>query len=381
MPIYDPTEKHMRLLLKTGELDVRVLQSAFPPENLTGFAARNNTRRGFLFVSKVLGKHWPVRPSAMQRIHVTLAAELAACAVDGPVFMVGMAETATALGRGVFEEFCTMTGMEGLYCHTTRYRLERHRALCFSEEHCHASEHWLHLVQSPTESALLQRAKTLVLVDDEMSTGTTFCNLVRVLKAVLPQLERIVIVTLLDMTGGISLQGLQTHSSYPVQRVALLTGNFDFHPRQDWAFTTTASSVGDGQYKDQLLPSVGGRIGILPGQWDRCCLQVPPLNDGSILVLGTGEFMYEPYRLALHLEQEGREVYFQATTRSPILQGHDIHSVLAFKDNYGEHIDNFLYNVEREKYGTVLLCYETPHLPPDHDLPSQIGAHCIHLMC
>lgn len=379
MSEYAPHGKPLHLSLKTGKLDFTVTRSAFAPEELTGFAARNNPRRGFLFVSKVLGKHWPVKPSVMRRIHVHLATELAACSMAGPIFTVGMAETATALGRGVFEEFCALTGMKGVYCHTTRYRL-RHGGVCFSEDHCHASEHWLHLPQSPAEATLLHNTKTLVLVDDEMSTGTTFCNLVRALKDVLPLLERVVVVTLLDMTGRAALQRLRETCSCPVQGVSLLEGNFDFQPRPDMCWETTVTSVGDGQYKDHLLPSTGGRVGVVPKQYSSLCLPMPLLEEGAVLVLGTGEFMYEPYRFALNLEQEGREVYFQATTRSPILQGHDIHSILAFKDNYGEHIDNYLYNVESENYGTIVLCYETPSLPADHTLPFMLDARCIHIL-
>jgi len=55
-----------------------------------------------LFVSKVLGKHWPVRPTVMREIHARLATQIAN--LPGPLLVIGMAETATALGRGVAEE-------------------------------------------------------------------------------------------------------------------------------------------------------------------------------------------------------------------------------------------------------------------------------------
>ena len=45
-------------------------------ETYLTYATRQNPRRLYLFVSKVLGKHWPVRPSVM-RGHRRLAAKIA----------------------------------------------------------------------------------------------------------------------------------------------------------------------------------------------------------------------------------------------------------------------------------------------------------------
>ena len=370
--------------LTTGDLDIHVRRAVFPPEELTGFAARNNPRRGFLFVSKVLGKHWPVRPSLMQQTHRALAAAVAAHSPRGPFFVTGMAETATALGRGVFEELCaTPSGIacaepEGVYCHTTRYRLARCEALCFAEEHSHATRHWLHLPQEPADRAVLHAARTLILVDDEMSTGKTLCNMVAVLAARMPQLDCVFVVTLMDLAGQEGQERIRRNMPCETHFVSLLEGSYTFHPRAVLP-SAPARSEGDDTVKDHLLPHAGGRTGVRPGggpvlHFDRRLLRGPRL-----LVLGTGEFMYEPYRLALALEAEGRDVRFQATTRSPILLGHAIASTLSFVDNYGENIDNFLHNVDVEHYDDIMLCYENAEMPPAHDLPRRLRAHCCHL--
>jgi len=62
--------------MPTGELTLKVDEARFPLDWLIGFAARANAKRGFLFLSKVLGKHWPVTPRAMQAIHDDLAAQI-----------------------------------------------------------------------------------------------------------------------------------------------------------------------------------------------------------------------------------------------------------------------------------------------------------------
>lgn len=372
----------MRVELATGTLDFHVRRSAFAPEALTDFAARNNPRRGFLFVSKVLGKHWPVRPSLMQRTHRELAASVAARSPQGPFFVIGMAETATALGRGVFEELAALpacAGEESVYCHTTRYRLARCEALSFSEEHSHASRHWLHLPQEAADRAVLHEARTLVLVDDEMSTGKTLCNMVAVLASRMPRLECVFVVTLMDMAGQEGQERIRQNMPCATHFVSLLEGSYAFQRHAQMPPSAAARSEGDDQDKDHLLPHAGGRTGVRPGggpvlHFDRSLLRGPRL-----LVLGTGEFMYEPYRLALALEAEGWDVRFQATTRSPVLLGNAIRSTLSFEDNYGEHIDNFLHNVADAQYDDIVLCYEHAVLPPGHDLPRTLRAQCCHL--
>ncbi len=47
-------------------------------------------------------------------------------------------------------------------------------------------------------------------------------------------------------------------------------------------------------------------------------LQVQVSPGENILVLGTGEFVWEPFLLAERLEAAGAQVVFSSTTRSPI---------------------------------------------------------------
>ena len=65
-----------QIALPTGHLEVRLTQGEAELDTLLGFAARANAKRGFLFLSKVLGKHWPVKPSVMQSVHARMAANV-----------------------------------------------------------------------------------------------------------------------------------------------------------------------------------------------------------------------------------------------------------------------------------------------------------------
>jgi hypothetical protein len=94
----------IKVELPTGLMELTVDASTFSVDELMGFAARANAKRGFLFLSKVLGKHWPVRPVLMRKIHANLA-EQVPVDLPGPVVFIAMAETAIGLGQGVFEAY------------------------------------------------------------------------------------------------------------------------------------------------------------------------------------------------------------------------------------------------------------------------------------
>ena len=80
----------------------------------------------------------------------------------------------------------------------------------------------------------------------------------------------------------------------------------------------------------------------------------------KILVIGSGEFIWQPFLLAERLENAGATVKFGSLTRSPIAQGMAIESIIAFSDNYGLGIPNFIYNVAHQEFERVIVCVETP---------------------
>ena len=63
--------------------------------------------------------------------------------------------------------------------------------------------------------------------------------------------------------------------------------------------------------------------------------------------------------MAEDLQRQGAEVKFSAITRSPIAIGHAIQSALAFSDNYGLGIQNFVYNINPSEYDRIFITVET----------------------
>ena len=364
------------ITLPTGRLDVSVRGAeAFSLQELCGFAARNNPRRGFLFMSKVLGKHWPCRPAAMAALHTYLASELP---LDEDLLFVGMAETATGLGQGVFEAWLERTGRAGLYLQTTRYLLDGATPLPFEESHSHATRQLLYLPEDAALRERVARARTLVICDDEASSGRTFAALVSALRAINPGLCHIVIVLITDFSDAQAAARMrEVPGVESVRVVSALRGSYHFQ----WAGTAipeAAPAQGEVGCRRTHVSHYSARLGLdarieLPESVVAACRALR--RPGRCLVIGTGEFMHAAYRLARELEGEGSEVYVQSTTRSPILLAADVRSVLPVADPYGEGIANYLYNFERAAYAQVYLVHETPAGPDSEALCRAIAAH------
>ncbi|MBM5459016.1 phosphoribosyltransferase domain-containing protein [Pseudomonas sp. P66] len=340
--------------LKRGVLEVDVHRTSVSPESLFGFAERRNPKRAFLFVSRVLGKHIPVKPSVMQHSYKALAAQIPAD-LPGPVLVIGMAETAVGLGAGVHRAY-SETRPDSMYIVSTRHPVGDQIFARFEEEHSHASAHLIHEPKDPQLSEMMRSAKSLVLVDDEASTGRTFINLHRALvEAGLNQVERVVTCVLTDWSAGAVSKSI----GKAADQVSLLSGAYHFTENPDAPLPempdTGTVAVGEWTVNPEndwgrlgtreVADTLGRNIEVKPGE--------------RVIVLGTGEFVWKPFLLAERLELAGAEVHFSSTTRSPIALGHSIGHALNFSDNYGLGIVNFLYNVAPGQFDRVLICSET----------------------
>jgi len=365
--------------LPTGRLEVTLTKGAHELDDLLGFAARANAKRGFLFLSKVLGKHWPVRPSAMLAVHERLAADVPAS--EGPVLFIAMAETAIGLGQGVFEAWLRENpGREALFVHTTRYRVGGGDIIEFEEAHSHAPRQFLHMPGGARERALLLGARSIVLVDDEASTGNTFVNLAAACRRLNPSIERVHLSVIVNFMGAAATEGLAARFGIPTTMGALVEGEYRFEA-SDMPIDAAPAQRYDAQAERGAHPGFG-RLGLArvlrapETLATRLAQEIAP--DAKVLVLGTGEFMHASTLLGAALEARGLDVVVQSTTRSPILTWGAVSHALTFPDNYGEGIANYLYNVAPGQYDAVLACHETPPNAALFDAARQLGARLFH---
>lgn len=363
-------------------------------EDLLGFAQRINPKRAFLFVSKVLGRHIPVAPSTMRHAFTDLA-NLVPDDLPEPILVIGMAETAVGLSAGVHQALQTR------YPNTLLLNSTRHAQhnedntetllTTFSEDHSHASQHLIYQSADTVTQAQLLASKTLIMVDDEASTGNTCVNVVTALRnAGLDQLQQVHLTTLVDW----SLNQNQSHANAD-DTIATRLSNIEFHRHHllsgAWTWTDapnpepiTMPSVDTTESGSHTLGDTGnwGRFPTLDStdgfafyltkfqaafnlfnqqaQSEKASFEKEQLPQ-RILVLGSNEFVWLPFLLAEWLETQTQNatVKFSALTRSPIALGGAITSMLSFSDNYGLGMTNFAYNVEPSNWDLIVLCVET----------------------
>ncbi len=372
-----------RIRLPSGELSIDVQSGpAWQLDDLLGYGVRRNPKRGYLLVSRVLGKHVPVSPLTIRAAHRALAIQVASN-LPGPVLFIGLAETATALGEGVAREWAAKTERTDFtFLHTTRYRQSGELALSFQEPHSHASGHLVYRPAGEEGQRHFAQARTLVLIDDELSTGTTLENLAREYMALNPHLERLLLVSLTDLCPRHG--ELQAALGLPVQSVSLLRGHLSFAP--DPAYTPPALPPvsGNGKNKAPLLAALSARTGqdaTRSPLLDVALERVLQTADGQgVLILGTGEFQYPPYLLALRLQlaRPDLKVFNSATTRSPVSVWGQIGHALTFSDNYRDDIPNFVYNVAPGRYAQIWIGHEGQATPDPH-LLTLLGAQALRL--
>ncbi|MDO9106638.1 MAG: phosphoribosyltransferase domain-containing protein [Methylovulum sp.] len=361
-------QKTLTIKLDTGTLQLDIAPGRIPLKRLLGFAARVSSKRKFLLVSKLLGKHYPVSPKMMSWSYRALARAVLARGAGHGSLWIGMAETATGLGYGVFAA-ARLAGLEGaLFMQTTRYRMDGCKRLAFEEAHSHATDFFLYYPERPDYLEWFLQAETLVLIDDEISTGKTFLRLIKAYQAVNPGLKKVFIVSLVNFAHPDDRALLEAQAGVGVEWVCFRQGLLHFDDSQNAALDNIVVNVsGNGGCKKHLM-AWPGRLGIAaPIQWEAGVVEellrlVKNVSDDArpILVLGTGECNAPAYLLGCALEAQGLDVKVQSTTRSPIHQGNDIALVCRFEDNYDDGIPNFIYNLEPAAYRNIILCHETP---------------------
>lgn len=351
------SQKETRHLeLPTGSLTIHVNESPWSFDKCMGVGARINPKRGFLFVSKLLGKHIPTRPAQILEAHEALVDQLQQYVEpDSPTVFVAMAETATGLGHGVYEASLRRMGENNpwVFLTSTRYDMGPSPRIEFREEHSHAAEQWMYLPTGP-QLDIFRQAKTLVLIDDEVSTGRTFLNLEASIRNEMPNVEHVVWVT---------LTCLSKETVRPCCH--LLKGSFEFQAKPLTLVPPVSS--GTPMLATEKLSDQWGRLGVrglmrMSGAFsDKLNSLASIAAEKPILVLGQGEFMHASYLVATELERLGARCFVQSTTRSPVMVHGAIEYARSVPDPLGDGVAHYLYNLAPGAYGAVLvLCEKEP---------------------
>jgi hypothetical protein len=361
-----------------SQLNILMRNATLPLEELCDFALRNNPNRKILVVSRVVGRHIPVKPSVALNAF-SLLAENIPTTLEGPVVFIGLAESAIGLGHGVFEAYKQKSGRTSdlLFIHSSRHKLASPVYVYFEEEHSHATQEYIYKPLDPYHDKLFQSARSVVIVDDELTTGRTIQNLAGNLHEHMKDLESIVVANLTDWRTQPYIDGFASQMPVPSTVVSLLEGEMTITGGPE--VKKMPPLKGNNLPKDNLVSSRYGRQGLQELYLSTDVItKALALAKGRTLILATEEFAYPPLALAHILERCHCNIYYQSTTRTPIIVGHGaVSCVLEFQDNYGDGITNFVYNLAPGMYDSIILCHETPHGSLDSKLVEQLGAHTL----
>lgn len=401
-------------------VSVQIENTIMSPTDLYEIALRINKKRAFLFVSTVLGKHLPVRPQLPLIASALLAvicyegetnqklqekqilaralrtknkrdteyAYNIACQISLPLprlTIIGFAETATALGHGVYDCF-----LDATYIHSTRECVNEEVSLVFEEEHSHATDQRCYAAPH-----YFKQQNTIVLVDDELTTGQTIINIITSIEQRYPH-KKYIILSLLDWRTEAYQRKMKTFAeskNITITCYSLLQGTVEVEgeimlPKlteskkepphykmlqlnrlNKVAYTSYAS---DGFENKAPYLKDTGRFGTKEKS-QQLCLKIAeklaPYVQGKTLVVGTGEFMYFPMKIATYL---GEQIHYQATTRSPIhmydAPQYPIKNRHMFTAPEDLMINNFIYN---------LVAYDTVFIIVERDLPTSRLEHLV----
>lgn len=335
----------------------------YTEEELVRIARReNNTKRNYLVVNRLQGKHVPVSPAKAMGMFHELGNLVKEKYLNERLLLIGFAETATAIGAAI------AASIGCFYMQTTRELIDDAEYLFFSEAHSHATEQ--KLVRGDIES-VITKIDRIIFIEDEVTTGNTILNIVRLIGKEYPTDVKFAVASLLN---GMDEEAKERYRQHGIALHFLVKTNHNAYGKK------AECAAGDGTYirpdKTQCIRNGQNHRMSFPGfldarrlvegtkyqkacdeLWEQIAKQIDFLEYQKILVLGTEEFMYPALYTGKKIEELGKEVLFHATTRSPIEASKEadypLHTRYELASFYEEERTTYLYNIG--KYDAVLI--------------------------
>lgn len=330
----------------------------YQPTELVKIAKRvNNSRRSHLLVNTLQAKHIPVSPTQAFALFHKLS-----CVIpfdDSTRYgVVAFAETATAIGAAIASQI----GKRCEFIHTTRERLGNIQSISFTEDHSHAVNH---AIPKAALEQMLRTIDTLLIIDDEYTTGKTLVHAVEAMKReleidVFPDVFALSIVNRMDKLdyNRAAQSGIQFNSLLVLQPGDLEKAQNEIAVSQ--ASIPTKQANMQVEVVDLRGVVSNPRFGVNGDTYKAACQMIADRfiedcgslidRDSNVLVLGTEECMYPSLVVGLNLEERTHaQVCAHSTTRSPIgiskCDGYPICNGVALASFYDMDRRTYLYNL------------------------------------
>lgn len=357
----------------------------------------NNTRRKYLVVNRLQGKHIPVSPKEALQMFRSLAELIKEAYPSERLLMVGFAETATAIGAAVAIE------CQAAYMQTTREVIDGVDYLYFSESHSHATEQ--KLVKTDLDK-IIGKTDRIVFIEDEVTTGNTILNIVRLIQKTYAQPVSFAVASILN---GMNEEALENYKNLKIPVHYLVKTAHDTYTEIAEQYQADGTchictkpqekeveqqkevqqQIEMQQTKEAQQPievqEISGWINArrlhTADTYKQACEQLwqeiqqkygytkytkETETGRRILVLGTEEFMYPGIYVGAKLEEAGYTVRMHATTRSPIAvskeEKYPLHTRYELASLYDKNRTTFVYDLA--EYEEVLVLTDAQNRKP-----------------
>ena len=340
----------------------------------------NNSKRAYLLVNPLQGKHIPTTPTAALEMMQTLGEKISA-KYPGAKLVIGFAETATAIGAIVaasLPEDC-------IYIQTTRENLDGN-FIEFLEEHSHAPQQKLFAEKF---NAWLENTPAVIFVDDEISTGKTLRNMIRQLKNKFPILNEKILVA----ASVINRLNADNENLFALEKISCEylikfdKENFDVSNIETAApkilnpAEISPDKISFQKINFLLNPRFGVNIHAYINFLNQIGGEVSTniKSGGEILILGTEECMLPAIICGKILELRGAKVFTHSTTRSPIgvscQKDYPIFEGCQLKSFYDSRRTTFIYNLKFYDLILVISDVENWQVDAAKSLISALNVH------
>lgn len=310
----------------------------------------NNTKRRYIVINKIQGKHFPCSPSVTDREFTRHARNIVHFMEENSIsvkntIVIGFAETAVAIGAYIARE------LGAFYVSTTREKLpDCFEHISFEESHSHAAEHTLCI----RDKRVFKNAGCVVIADDEFTTGKTAVKLANALESYLPDGCPIIASAFIaseESRKRFSENGILCCAEFSLDYISESDETGSRVPDTDLEPWYSTGEVG-------LNSVLDFRLGVDAREYfaecERLCADLweklggAELDNCEVSVIGTEELCLPPIILGKLLEDRGALISVQGITRSPMLPmnsaDYPMKSRVKLKSLYDSERDVFLYN-------------------------------------
>ena len=305
-----------------------------------------NSKRGYLYVNPLQGKHMPTRGAKLSVLIKDLKSLTDSCCGEDNTLIIAFAETATALGLGVAVERGCNNGYKTYCIQTTREKGSTDcKPLYFTEDHSHAMEQ---KIETAGLAEVLTDVTKIIFIDDEVTTGNTILHAINALEEFMlennlePTGYSYGIVTILNSMPDATLEafakkGIDCKYIRRVDNAKFRTVYEQLMIQKPFSTQEWELSADTGRGTVFLPPQINmlhtkykdSRYAVCAEEYYTLCSQMveevwskleDKLNGKNVLILGTEEFMFPAVLLAVYIEtyKENTTAWTQSTTRSPI---------------------------------------------------------------